>query len=430
MQNGQIPQQDETSRPFLASILFLMFFMNMIGRGVTETFAVFVLPVEEAFNASRSEVLLTYSIFNLVYGLSAPFCGQMVDRLGPRISYSFGLCVLGAGYIIAGSSSTLPGYYLGVGAMGGLGAASLGMVVASSILSRWFSKRLGTIMSLPYAALGAGMLLIPPATQLLMQYTSWQSAYHILGGVVLATLPVMMLMPMTKIGQGSAGWQLARAAVSSGGDAGWTLRAALRTGTFWGLFAAYFATSVASYAVVPQAVAYLIEQGFDRLLAAGAFGLTGACSAIGIIGMGAISDGIGRRHAALISYASSILGVVFLILVATSKSLWHVYGFVLLFGLMQGVRGPIILALVATLYRGGAVGSIFGALTLAPGLGAAVGAWGSGYLHDLTDAYTASFMLGICGSIVGMTLFWLLPSLRNEQPLPTPRQALSTAASD
>jgi MFS family permease len=139
--------------------------------------------------------------------------------------------------------------------------------------------------------------------------------------------------------------------------------------------------------------------------------MTGAFSAVGIIGMGAISDQIGRRRAALISYALSIAGVTALIAVAFVHAFWPVYLFVLMFGLMQGVRGPIILALVATAFRGGAVGSIFGALTLAPGLGAALGSWASGYLHDLTGGYTASFLLGIAGSCVGMILFWILPSL-------------------
>ncbi|MEQ1614721.1 MAG: MFS transporter [Hyphomicrobiaceae bacterium] len=402
----------EPSQRFLGAVLLLMFAMNMIGRGVTETFAVFLLPVEKAFDASRSDMLLTYSIYNLVYGLSAPFTGQLVDRAGPRVAYGFGLCMLGGGYVLAGTATSLPLYYLAVGVLGGVGAASLGMVVASSIMSRWFVNRLGAIMSLPYAALGAGMLFIPPATQLLIDRLSWQQAYQVLGYGVLAVLPLLIFLPLRRIGEGSATWQASRASAVNGGlKMGWTLRDAMSTRAFWGLFGAYFATSVASYAVAPQMVAYLVEQGYDRLLAASAFGMTGACSVIGIISMGAISDRIGRRRAALISYVMSIAGVMALILVAQLSAFWPVYLFILLFGLMQGVRGPIILALVATVFRGASVGSIFGALTLAPGLGAAVGSWGSGYLHDVTDGYFASFALGILGSCVGMFLFWSLPSL-------------------
>lgn len=389
-----------------------MFAMNMIGRGVTETFAVFLLPVEAAFDASRTEMLLTYAIYNLVYGLAAPFAGQLVDRAGPRTAYAIGLAALGLGYVIAGTATSLPIYYFSVGVLGAIGSVCLGMVVASSIMSRWFVSRLGAVTSLPYAALGAGMLLIPPATQVLITRYEWQSAYQILGYGVLLILPALWLLPLRRIGDGSEAWKATRAAATADGVAqGWTLKHAVATPAFWSLFGAYFATSLASYAVAPQMVAYLVEQGYDRLLAASAFGMTGACSAIGIISMGAISDRIGRRRAALISYWISIAGVVALITVAPLASFWPVYLFVLLFGLMQGVRGPIILALVSTAFRGNAVGSIFGALTIAPGLGAALGSWGSGLLHDMTGGYFASFALGIAGSLTGMLLFWLLPSL-------------------
>ena len=413
---------------FLGSVLLLLVAMNMIGRGVTETFAVFLLPVEKALQASRSDILLTYAIYNLVYGLAAPFAGQLVDRAGPRTAYMLGLASLGCGYVLAGSATSLPLFYLGVGVFGGLGAASLGMVVASSIMSRWFERRLGSIMSVPYAALGAGMLLIPPATQLLMERVSWGQAYQILGLCVLGVLPIVLVLPMRRIGAGSSNWRAGRAAAAvSGADDGWTLRHAMRTRAFWVLFCAYFATSVASYAVAPQMVAYLVEQGYDRLLAASAFGMTGACSAVGIMMMGAISDRIGRRRAAILSYICSIAGVASLIAVAGLHAFWPAYVFIVLFGLMQGVRGPIILALVATVFRGGSVGSIFGALTLAPGLGAAIGSWGSGYLHDITAGYAASFLLGITGSLVGMTLFWLLPGVGDEAtPAAVPHPALNS----
>jgi MFS family permease len=386
---------------------------------------VFLLPVEASFQASRSQMLLTYSIYHLVYGLAAPFAGQLVDRAGPRRAYGLGLAALGCGYVLAGQAQSLPLYYLAVGVMGGLGAACLGMVVASSIMSRWFEQRLGTVMSLPYAALGAGMLFIPPLTQLLLERYSWQQASVILGIGVLALLPGLFLLPLKRIGEGSPAWQASRSSATPGA-VDWTLRDALETRAFWGLAGAYFATSVASFAVSPQMVAYLIEQGHDRLLAASAFGLTGACSAIGIVAMGSISDTIGRRRAALISYVLSITGVLALLLVSVLNAFWPVWLYVLFFGLMQGVRGPIILAMVATAFRGGSVGSIFGALTLAPGIGAAVGSWASGYLHDVTDGYTASFMLGIAGSCVGMALFWLLPSLADTdkaiaEDLPPPR---------
>ena len=86
--------------------------MNMVARGVTETFAVFLLPVQTGLGVSRSDITLTYSVYMLAYGLSAPFAGQLIDRLGARVTYGFGLPCLGVGYLLAGSATELWQYLL------------------------------------------------------------------------------------------------------------------------------------------------------------------------------------------------------------------------------------------------------------------------------------------------------------------------------
>jgi len=403
------------SRAFLALLLALTFAMNTIGRGVTETFAVFLLPVEAALGATRSEITLSYSIYMLVHGVAAPFAGQLIDRLGARATYAAGLACLGAGYVLAGSATAVWHYYVAAGVLGGLGAACLGMVAASSLLSRWFSARLGSVMSVPYAAVGAGMLVIPPLTQLLLQAQGWRTTHLVIGWSVLALLPLLLVLPLERMTAGAQEWRGRRADTIAEGAGLWTLRSALRTSAFWGMFGAYLGTAVAAYSVLPQTVAYLVEQGFDPLLAAAAFGMTGALSAVGIIAMGFISDRIGKVQAVTVSYISSIAGTLSLLAVAWFPSLLLVYGFVVFFGIMQGVRGPVIVTMVATLYRGGAVGSIFGAMSLALGLGAAIGSWLSAWLRDLTGAYAASFTLAVAGSLLGLALFWGVGSLRNER---------------
>jgi MFS family permease len=389
--------------------------MNTVGRGVTETFAVFLLPVEKALAASRSEITLTYSIYMLVHGLSAPFAGQSIDRLGARVTYSAGLAILGIGYALAAGATSLWQYYLAVGLLGGLGAACLGMVAASSLLSRWFDQRMGSVLSVPYAAVGAGVLLIPPLTELLLQRQGWQAAHRVIGITILCLVPLIQLLPLARMTAGSATWQATRRAAIETGTGTWTLRSALRTRAFWGLFVAYLGTSVAAYSVLPQSVAYMVEQGFSPLTAATAFGITGALSAAGIIAMGWISERIGKIPAVSASYVSTMLGTVSLMAVGWWPSLVLIYGFVVLFGLMQGVRGPVIVTMVAQLYRGGAVGSIFGAMSAALGLGAALGSWLSGYLRDLTGTYTASFVLALAGSLLGLAMFWGVGSIRRER---------------
>jgi MFS family permease len=411
-------EADEPGRSFLVALVLFTFLMNLLARGTQESFAVFLLPVQKGLGLTRPQITLTYAANMLAYGLSAPFAGQLVDRLGARAAYGFGLTSLGLGYLLAGFATQLWHYVLAVGVLGGLGAAALGMIAASALLSRWFTHRIGAVMSVPYAAVGVGMLLLPPITQLLLSYYDWRTTYQILGGLVLLLLPAALLFPLRRISAGSRHWQAVRAAATASPAGAWTASSATRTGAFWGLFAVYLFTSIAAYSVTPHSVAYLVEKGFHPLVAAGAFGLTGALSVLGMLSIGWISDRFGRRQTATLSYLSTMLGIGCLSLVGVWPSLILVYAFVAFFGLMQGVRGPIIVAMVAVLFPGGGVGAIYGTLSLAMGLGAALGAWTSGLLFGVTGNYLASFLLAIASAFAGLLCFWVVPSLRHERIAP------------
>ena len=43
----------------------------------------------------------------LAYGIWGPVAGQLIDRLGARVAYSFGLVSLGLAYLLAGFSTQL-----------------------------------------------------------------------------------------------------------------------------------------------------------------------------------------------------------------------------------------------------------------------------------------------------------------------------------
>jgi len=405
-------------RAFLVTLVSLTFAMNFIARGVPETFAVFLLPVQSGLALSRAEITSTYSVYMLAYGVAAPFAGQLIDRLGARLTYGLGLASLGTGYVLAGSATALWHYVLCVGLLSGFGAALLGMITASALLSRWFVNRLGTVVSLPYAALGAGMLLIPPLTQLLLASFDWRVTHRLLGVGVLATLPIVILLPLSRMAAGSSEWRALRQAVSSHKTGPWTVSAAVRTGAFWGLFVIYLSTSIAAYSILPHSVAYLAERGFPPLLAAGAFGMTGMLSILGILGTGWLSDRFGRRQTATLTYVSTLLGILSLAAITLWPSRVLLYGFVVFFGLVQGARGPIVVALVAKLFAGGGVGGIYGVLSLAAGLGAALGSWMSGLLYQATGTYLASFVLALIGALVGLAGFWVVRSLREERVAP------------
>ena len=142
--------------------------------------------------------------------------------------------------------------------------------------------------------------------------------------------------------------------------------------------------------------------------------MAGMLSAIGIIAVGWMSDRFGRRQTATLSYVSTIIGIVALLLVSVSPSLLLVYAFVLFFGLMQGARGPIIVALVATLFPARRRRHLRDAVGC-HGLGAALGSWISGVLYEHDRQLYRLVRAGDGGALMGLAMFWSVPSLRNEK---------------
>jgi MFS family permease len=76
------------------------------------------------------------------------------------------------------------------------------------------------------------------------------------------------------------------------------------------------------------------------------------------------------------------------------------------FGLTWGARGPAITAKAADRFPGRHLGAILGVITIATGIGSAVGAWAAGWTHDVTGSYRVAFLLSIASYLAGCIAFW------------------------
>lgn len=395
----------------LGGVLLVAFAMNMLGRGATEVFAVFLLPIEKALGATRSQVTGVYSLFMLVNGLAGPIAGAVFDKLGARASYCSGLLLLGGGLIVSGLATTVWHYYVAFGLAAGLGVSTLGMVSANALLSRWYQARLGTVIGITYAATGLGTLVMAPIAQILIDSHGWRSAYSSMGVTLLVIAGLTALAPLTRMWHGSPEWRERRTAHDAATGGGWSVASAARSKPFWALMLVYFFTSLASFSVSPQSVAAMVEAGITPLTAASAFGVCGMLSLIGNASIAPLVDRFGQRISITLSYLGTIVGILCLTALPANPSLVLVYGWALLFGINQGTRGPIISTLTATLFAGGGVGRIYGTIALGMGFGAATGSWLSGVLHDITGAYVASFAFAAASAAFGMATFWTVPLL-------------------
>jgi MFS family permease len=312
--------------------------------------------------------------------------------------------------------------YVAYGLVFAVGYCGVGELSHIPVISRWFINNRGTAIGIAMAGMGLGILLIVPLAQTLILHFGWRSAYLVLAGVVLlGVIPPTLLWQrehpedLGLLADGDTAAHRARDPGTQGRrrtdplhrGPEWTLKAALQTPTFWCLFVMRILTPLGMMMVVPHHVVYLVGQGFDKLVAALAFGSLGAFSFTGRIVFGWLSDRLGQVATIMASYSISILGTGLLLLLHDPQQLWLLWFHIAIYGVGFGARGPLTSALVTQLFHGRSWGAILGFLEVGSGLGGTLGPWLSGFLFDRTGSYTLSFSLSMLMLALAIVCAWL-----------------------
>ena len=282
----------------------------------------------------------------------------------------------------------------------------------SILLGRWFGPRLPTAMAILYSATGAGILVLLPASQVLIDRIGWRDAYQMLRhrGAVPAGAAAVAAVAAVRHRLAAC---RARSPTPISSTNGWTLGARCATTPSGRCSATFFFTAVGD----------VRDHGADRRLSdrcrlpavagrdrLGLFRRACCCSACSAI---STLDGIiGRRPSVLFSYGVSIVGIILLWLLQYYPNYWLLTGFVVCFGSMIGSRGPLITATALNIFRGERVGTIYGTISIGSGLGSGLGSWAGGLIHDWTHSYNTLFVFALVNVVLGLIPFLVVPALR------------------
>ena len=384
-----------------------------VSAALMHSYSVFLVAFLEEFRWSRAETSLAFSISALVSGASAPFVGALVDRLGPRRLVLLGGTVLTLGLLGSGYVHALWQIVVLYGVLMTLGANGLGLVVFVPVLSRRFVSNRGMAISIVQSANGFARAVSAPLAQLLISAIGWRHAY--LAQAAFMGVLVWPLAALFRRDEPPAP-RVSQSASPPGEGVGaarpmrrdWTLAEAIATPHFWLLFTVYLCTGLGSFFVSLHQLAFAVDAGFDKLYAASVLGFGAFLAVGGTIVTGTVSDYIGRELSAILAYAVSIVGVICALFITGPQHAWLLWLHACFFGLTWGARGPTITAKTADLFPGPNLGTILGVITVGTGIGSAVGAWGAGWIFDVSGSYRLAFLASIASYLVGCIAFWAL----------------------
>ncbi|RTL62733.1 MAG: MFS transporter [Hyphomicrobiales bacterium] len=399
-------------------IVGVVFISMALGVNARTAFSLLFPPMLSEFGWERGLTAGAFSFGFLISALLSPVLGRWMDRFGPILVMELGVVMLAAGLLLAPYTSQPWHLYLTLGVLVGGGSVCLGYSGQSLFLPNWFVRKRGMAMSLAFAGVGIGSVIILPWVQSTIDVAGWRTACVAMGIaiiVILAPLNLLLRKRPEDMGLEPDG---DRAPDPADGPAptnvvdkewaavDWTLRRALSTTRFWWLATGYFSTLFVWYAVQVHQTKYLVEIGYDATLAAWALGFVSLAGIPGQIFMGTLSDRIGREWI----FTISNLGFACTYGVLIAMQYWP--SMPLLFAMVacQGVLGygitPVFGPVVAEIFQGKHYGTIFGTLMFLAITGGAAGPWIAGLLHDWYRTYDYVFALCIGLSLLSAATIW------------------------
>jgi MFS family permease len=405
---------------FYGWIVVAVAFVTMgLAVNARTAFSLLFAPILAEFGWDRGVTAGAFSFGFLVTAAVSPVLGRLVDRRGPRLMLEIGVVAIAAGLMLATLVRRPWELYATLGVLVGGGSICLSYTGQSLYLPNWFVRRRGLAMSLAFSGVGVGSIVLLPWLQGLIDRAGWRAACWTLGVVVLVVLAPLNLLVKRRpedIGlepdgdvsvRGGAAPVATNVVDPAWTAVDWTLARAVRTARFWWVALGYFTGLFIWYAVQVHQTKYLVEIGFSARDAAWALGLVSLAGIPGQIGLGHLSDRIGREwvwtvgslgfalcYAALLALSITPTAALLVVMVACQGGLG--YG-------LTSVLG----AIPAEIFQGRHFGAVFGTLMVASIVGGAAGPWVTGLLHDATGSYTVAFWMSIVLCLVSSVAIWL-----------------------
>ncbi len=392
--------------------------------GCRGAFALFFVAVIEEFQWSRGLSAGALTLGSVAWTLSAPVWGRMLDRLGPRVVFPAGAGLMAAGFIVSGMTQTVLQYYVGMGLLVGLGFAALPMTSQATVISNWFIRKRGMAMGIAAAGIGAGIFVVVPATERLIVGLGWRNAYMVLAGFMLTAVVPLNLFFQRRRPQ-DMGLQPdfgATTVAETGGprqvrDDGWNLARALRSFRFWALAMGFLLGAIPVHLVLVHQVAAMVDAGFSREFGATVLGLTGFFTIFTMIGMGILSDRVGREWAYTIGSAALVGGILVILFLDEMPRVLLIGLYPPLFAVGFGSRQALYPTIAADIFHGAHFGSIIGVLAVCIGIGSGVGPWLAGYLHDLSGSYASSCWAAMVLVMLSLVCIWVTAPGKGPDPV-------------
>lgn len=403
-----MPTRPRTERFHYAWVVFAVAFVTLVGAaGFRSTPGILIDPLHREFGWSRGTVGTAVSINVVLYGLVGPFAAALQLRYGLRRVTMASLTVISIG-ALATTQMTEPWHlFLLWGVVVGTGSGCMATVFASTVASRWFVRHRGIVTGTLTAASASGQLVFLPVLTRLADHHGWRIVGTVIACSALAVVPLVFVFLRNSpadIGMVPLGapddFTMPVTNANPVRNALESLRLARTDRIFWLLWGSFFVCGLSTNGLIgTHFLSAASDHHMGAATAAGYLALIGGFDVAGTIASGWLTDRTDPARLLVAYYFLRGASLLFLdpAMNATGAGL---VGFMVFYGLDWVATVPPTVALCARRFGINRGPVVYGWVFAGHQVGAAVAAWGAGYLRDSTGSYRSSFVIAGVGCFV------------------------------
>ncbi|BBY59595.1 MFS transporter [Mycolicibacterium sarraceniae] len=383
-------------------------FVAILGAaGFRSVPGVMMNPLHHEFGWSHGVVGLAMSVNMTLFGLTAPFAAALMDRFGVRPVLTAALLLIATGSAASVLMTTSWQLVLLWGVLVGAGTGAISMGFVATVAVRWFEQRRGLVTGVLTAAGATGQLIFLPVVAEVTTRHGWRWASLIVAAAALTVVPPVLLLmrnyPADKglLPYGATEAEVPQAVASSSFRAAFDgLLIGARLPAFWLLAASFAICGMTTNGLIgTHFIPAANDHGMPTTVAAGLLAAVGVLDVAGTIFSGWLTDRVDPRLLLVVYYLGrglSLLALPALLSPHAEPSTWV---FIIFYGLDWVATVPPTIVLCRE-YFGARSPVVFGWVFAAHQIGAAVAAFGAGWLRDVNGSYDPAFhsAAGLCAA--------------------------------
>lgn len=361
--------------------------------------SLFVLPLQEAFGWSRSQIAFAH-YSSLVVALAAPFFGRAVDRFGARRIMLGGMIMSVLIYVgLAAMNGSLALFYMLSVLAGVIGLSASGLT-CSRVVSQHFVRSRGFSLAVARSGLALASAALPTILFAIIARFGWRAGY-----LAEAVLVLVVALPAVWFWIGHSRSPAGTGRLHPDPDLPSWLHL-LRDRKVWFLCLGAGLGYAPATAIMTQLQPLLISKGVDAGSAAALVGMAGIASFVGALVTGSLVDRFWAPGIAFLFACGSAAG--------TCMLAWHgtiegpLAGLaILLIGVGLGAEIDVVAYMVARYFGIRSFSTLYGMTVFFIAFSGAVGASMLGIAFDRHGNYDSA-LLGIAASFMAAGCIYLL----------------------